>query len=110
MKVQVLKIDLDIKPPEDWLNEWLETRRLILFSKGLDVAKIYRHETERGWHIWIHLSQPISFDEAMKLQFLLGDDHQRVYFTLQRRGFTKFKHLFNILFSKKLKQEEAESS
>jgi hypothetical protein len=102
MKTSILKIDLDVKPPEEWLQEWIETRKLILFAKGLDVTKIYKHPTEKGWHFWFHLSHPISFDEAIKLQFILGDDQQRVYFSLQRKGFTKFKHLFNILFSKKL--------
>jgi len=104
---QVVKIDLDIVPPDDWLNEWIETRKNILFFAGYDVTKIRMHPSKHGLHFWFHLDAAVGYDILMKLQFLCGDDPKRVWFGLQRRGFVRFRGLFNILFNKKwsLKEE-----
>lgn len=104
--ISYLKIDLDVKPPKTWLNEWIKTRKLILKHYNYNIIKVVKHETEHGWHIWFHIEGKIPFNEIIKLQFILGDDHQRVYFNIQRKGFKKFRELFNILFSKKIKGED----
>ena len=108
LKHSVLKLDLDFKPPEEWFREWLRTRLIILRAEGLKATKTCIHPTERGYHIWIHLNKPIPYEEQIKLQFLLGDDHQRAYFNQQRMGFTRFRSLFNILFEHKRQLTEEE--
>lgn len=105
-KYQVVKVDLDIQPPDDWLQEWIETRKNIIFSEGYEVTKVRYTPSKKGIHFWFHLDAEVNYDTLMKLQFLCGDDHARVWFGLQRRGFTKFRGLFNILFNRKWSLEK----
>jgi len=98
----IAKVDLDIAPPDEWLKDWIETRKEILSYFGLEAVKIRIASTKRGLHFWFHLDRGVDFETLMKLQFLLGDDHSRVYFSRQRLGFKRFRDKFNILFSEKI--------
>jgi len=98
----IAKVDLDIAPPDDWLKDWIETRKEILSYFGLEAVKIRIASTKRGLHFWFHLDRGVDFETLMKIQFLLGDDHSRVYFSRQRLGFKRFRDKFNILFSEKI--------
>lgn len=104
----IAKVDLDVKPPANWLQDWIRTRVAILNALNLTTQKINQTETEKGHHFWFHLNQKVDFPTLMKIQFLLGDDHSRVYFSQQRLGFKRFRDKFNLLFSKKLKVDEDE--
>jgi len=99
-------LDLDVVPPDDWLQEWIETRKNILFFAGYEVTKVRMHPSQHGLHFWFHLDANVDYDTLMKLQFLCGDDHARVYFGLQRRGFKRFRGMFNILFNRKWRLDE----
>jgi len=97
----VLKVDIDLKPPDLWLQNWMDTRDVILSYFGLEMKKIRYRPTEHGWHFWIHLDHEVDYDMMIMLQFILGDDTNRCYFGLQRQGFKRFRGKFNMLFSKK---------
>ena len=81
MKKYIFKVDLDLKLNEKWLNDYIETRKVILKFLGLKIIKIiYRPSAFRGMHFWFHclskkIIKPI---EANKIQFLLNDDQGRV--------------------------------
>lgn len=107
-KYNVLKVDLDIKPPAEWITEWIETREIILSHFALEVKKVRYVPTKHGWHFWFHIDLEVNYDSMMMLQFMLGDDHNRCYFGLQRKGFKRFRGLFNLLFDKKRKIGEDE--
>ena len=98
---QVVKVDLDMTPPEEWLQDWIWTRKQIINTTGLYVTKVRMHPSRKGLHFWFHLNKPVDYNTEIKLQFLCGDDPHRVYFGIQRRGFTKFRSKFNILFNRK---------
>jgi hypothetical protein len=101
----IIKIDIDFKPSEDWLKDWIETRKLILEYLNIGVYKVNKHESYNGLHFWFHLDKEIDYNTMLKLQFLLGDDHGRIWFGLQREGFIRFRSKFNMLFGKKYKVE-----
>jgi hypothetical protein len=103
---KVLKIDIDVHIPLTWLEEWIETRKWICESNGLEVTKVRFEPTEHGYHVWIHLDREIDYELMAKLQFLCGDDHNRCYFTQQRKGFKKLRSKFNILFNRKWDVEQ----
>jgi hypothetical protein len=102
--MSVLKVDLDVKPPEDWLKLWVWTRERLLMLFNLSVEDVIKKETEKGYHFWFHIKEELSFEQVLRFQFLLGDDPARVYFGLQRMGFVNLRDRFNILFSKKVRR------
>lgn len=107
--IRVLKIDLDIKPPKEWMVIWYVTRNLILEQLGYKVVKTIQKETQRGLHIYIHLDKPVDDETANMLQFLLGDDHTRVKINQWRieRGVKRWNKLFHrVLYKKKAKVVE----
>lgn len=107
-KYRVLKIDMDIVPPDDWIKEWKETRTIIIMEYGHEVTKIRMQPSKKGLHFWFHIDPPVDYERLIKLQFLCGDDAGRVYFGLQRRGFKRFRGMFNILFNRKWRIDENE--
>ncbi len=102
----LLKIDLDIHPPEEWLNEWIDTRKVILKSVGIEPVEISKFKTSRGWHVYIKIDRNVPDKTINKLQFLLGDDTTRVKINQWRieRGIKRWNKLFSrVLYRKKVK-------
>jgi len=93
----VLKIDLDLKPPEEWLQAWERKNEVILSLYGLKIKKVNRKETEKGWHYWYLVHRWLPAEEINKLQFLMGDDHTRVIINQWRikRGIPHWNKLFD---------------
>lgn len=101
----LLKIDLDLHPPEDWLKDWIETRKIILQSMSLNVEYIKVFKTTRGLHVYIKVSNKLSDRKINKLQFLLGDDQTRVRINQWRieRGVKNWNKLFHkVIYRKKV--------
>lgn len=103
--MSILKIDIDFKPPEEWLECWIDTRYAILEYIGYTVNRISRHETTKGQNFFIEIDNELPSTEINKLQFLLGDDHTRVKINQWRieRG---IKH-WNKIFDRKLFRKKA---
>ena len=99
----LMKLDVDIKVPNDFLEVWARTRRVIVEYIGYHIVDINVYESHRGYHVFIKFNECVPYDDYVLLQFILGDDVHRVYFTLQRKGFIKYRWNFNILFTDKLK-------
>jgi len=83
---QLIKLDIDVDVDfydPDWLLE-----------KKLQQLRALGYQEEDAWweyspsgkhiHVLIVLNNPISTKELFDLQFLLGDDHKRVYFNYLR--------------------------
>jgi len=105
-RYQVLKIDLDIKVRESWLKYWVYTRVQILNQNGIEVTNVItRKSARRGYHIWFHLRNSITYDQVEYYRFLCGDDTSRIWFHRQRRGFVNRK-FFDLLFSEKKRIED----
>jgi len=104
--MSILKIDLDFKPPKDWMKEWIKTRKFLLKKLGYKPKYIEVFETERGMHIYIKIDEKLDDMEINKLQFLLGDDCTRVKINMWRieRGIPHWNKLFHeVLYRKKRK-------
>jgi hypothetical protein len=102
----LLKIDLDLQPPEDWLKLWMETRIEMLKYLGYTPVEWRTFKTKRGVHIYIRIVEKIPDMEANKLQFLCGDDPTRVKINIWRikRGIPYWNKLFaEVLYRKKRK-------
>jgi len=80
----ILKIDMDIKPPERWLNAWIETRKVLLDHLGFTWISYDIFKTTRGTHIYIYIKEHLPDAEINRLQFLLGDDYTRVKINMWR--------------------------
>ena len=100
----ILKIDIDTKVPRKLLNEWIETRRVILQYLGYNVRNIIITETTHGYHAWIYIEDHVDSKRKAELQFLLDDDHRRAQLNLMRAELNAFDE-FNALFSKKIKKK-----
>jgi len=101
----ILKVDVDVKMTPQYFKLFLKTRIAILKALKLKVIKINWCETEKGYHFWFHVSSRDKlndFDRCM-IQFLLGDDHNRVRYNMLRVGFDVFSE-FNCLFSGKFEE------
>lgn len=106
--MRVAKIDVDVKMGAELLQKFIETRVKMLEWLGYRVLKVRWRETERGYHFWFTVERrdsfPISDRELWEIQFLLGDDINRVNYNLIRLQVGKFND-FNALFSEKRKCE-----
>lgn len=96
----LIKIDIDVKVPKKWLKEFIETRQLILKKLGYEIEYITYYKSKHGYHFYFKLKNELkSRKEKVKLQFLLGDDHNRVYFNLLRLKFSEYASaVFDVLF------------
>ena len=104
--MKVLKLDLDFKPPKEWLTEWMQTRWLMLEKLGHPMDETKTFPTKRGLHIYVKLQKDVDAETANKLQFLLGDDHTRVKINQWRikRGIKRWNKLFHkVLYRRKAK-------
>ena len=73
-----LKVDMDWRPPEDWLIHWELFVVTYLNSLVPNIVEcICREESEHGWHFRIKLVQPAADLWVLRMQFLLGDDRVR---------------------------------
>ncbi len=84
-KTIVLKIDQDCFVDPGWTRDyiWLAISTCRRFR--LKIVRIRTCESARkGIHYYIDLARPINFELANRLQFLLGDDRQRVDFNRAR--------------------------
>jgi len=103
----VLKIDLDIHPPEEWMAAWERKNEMILGLYGLKPTKVNKKESPRGWHYWYLLHKYLTPEETNKLQFLLGDDHTRVKINMWKIA-RSVPH-WNKLFDRKLWRKDQET-
>ena len=93
-----LKIDKDCIVTRKWLLEWV--RRIVLPTcsfYGVTVLWMRYCPSERkGLHFYIKIDPPIGAMLLLKLQFLLGDDAQRVSLNRARvrAGFKDWNKLF----------------
>lgn len=109
MKTKILKLDIDLFHEYDekyhLLNDFIETRKILLKNLGYEMKKYRIEKTKHGYHLWIELKNEITVTEAIKLQFLLGDDIKRCNFNFMRLELGEdIALMFNILFTKKEKK------
>ncbi|AAL27741.1 hypothetical protein SIFV0030 [Sulfolobus islandicus filamentous virus] len=101
---QILKLDIDVDV-NFYDPNWL-------LQKKLDMLHALGYQEEEAWweyspsgkhiHVIIVLKDPISTKELFDLQFLLGDDHKRVYFNYLRYSVMKEDAVhFNVLYTYK---------
>ena len=95
-----IKIDLDIKPNKEWRKLWINTRKLILKHMKLHLLYYREYESRKGYHYYFIVKENLSYDRLCKIQFLLGDDINRVRFMLIRKAFMS-RLEYNVLFSEK---------
>jgi hypothetical protein len=77
----MLKLDVDLKVPKEWLEDWLETRRAIYEALGFKIlGMVVDKKSERGFHAFVHIlsNTKLTPDDLNKLQWLGGDDRGRV--------------------------------
>ena len=93
----VLKVDVDYKAPEIWLELWEATRKGMLTALGYPVIRITKHETTKGQNYFIEVEGELTPDDINRLQFLLGDDHTRVKINAWRieRGVEHWNKIFD---------------
>lgn len=103
----VLKIDIDYKAPEVWLELWKATRKGMLSALGYHVIRIVKHETTKGQNYFIEIEKELTPEDTNRLQFLLGDDHTRVKINAWRieRGIPHW----NKIFDRKLWRKKAKT-
>ncbi|MBA7670631.1 hypothetical protein ES703_78777 [subsurface metagenome] len=93
----VLKVDLDYKAPEKWLQTWEATRKHMLEVFGYSIIRMVKHETTKGQNYFIEIAEKIPPETMNMLQFLMGDDHTRVKINSWRieRGFQDWNKIFD---------------
>ena len=93
----VLKVDIDYKPPKEWLVLWESTRRGMLKAFDYSIMRVVKHETTKGQNYFIEIKEELTPEEMNMLQFLLGDDHTRVKINAWRieRGFKRWNKIFD---------------
>ena len=96
-KTYLLKIDKDCHVNPDWIEDYI---RLILtvscwFRVGVNSVKMCTSR-RKGLHFYIEIDPPLDPQLANRLQWLLGDDCQRVDFNRARieSGLAEWSKLF----------------
>jgi hypothetical protein len=94
----LLKIDKDCIVPRNWLLDWVQRIALPTCS-FYDVTVLwvkYCPSERKGLHFYLKIDPPISSLLLLELQFLLGDDAQRVSLNRARirAGFNDWNKLF----------------
>jgi len=101
---QLVKLDIDVDTvfyDPQWL---LEKKLEMLHSLGYQEEDAWWEYSPSGKHIHvlIVLKDPVSTKELFDLQFLLGDDHKRVYFNYLRYSVMGENAIhFNVLYAYK---------
>ena len=102
-----LKIDLDLKLPEKWLELFIKSRKIMLEGLGFKVEEIVYRESLRGFHFWIRIESEKRLNDMdiNLLQFLCNDDVGRVVINAYRikRGVKNWNKLFSkVIWRKKM--------
>jgi len=101
---QLLKLDIDVDVNFYDPNWLLEKKLQQLHALGYQEEDAWWEYSPSGKHIHvlIVLKDPISTKELFDLQFLLGDDHKRVYFNYLRYSVMGEDAIhFNVLYAYK---------
>ena len=86
-KTNLLKIDKDCFVSKKWLQGYVKTIVQICEAHGVTVVLIRMcHSRKKGLHFYIQISPEIDARLANYLQWLIGDDCQRVDFNRARIG------------------------
>jgi hypothetical protein len=96
-KVNTLKIDKDCDLERDWLLDYIRTVLAIARMKQIRIVRIRICRSRRkGHHFYIDVKTPIPAKLANELQFLMGDDSQRVSYNNARiqSGLNEWSKLF----------------
>jgi hypothetical protein len=114
----VIKLDIDLnhnyiknlglndKICDEWVKEFILTRKILLDIYGIEVEQMNYKKTEHGYHIWFNVKNDLDNETVIRLQFILGDDHHRATFNLIRLLLDKDKSpIFNYFFTQKFKKE-----
>ena len=84
------------------------TKEAILNVYKLKAKKMILEESNKGFHLVVELDKDVDNDTMIELQFLLGDDVNRVFYNFMRKQYNddEITTYFNILFTKKYKQKD----
>lgn len=74
----IIKIDYDFMPEKEWMEKWIETRKIILQHLGYTVKDMRIAKTSRGFHAYIEIQEDVKPKTLNMLQFICGDDAARV--------------------------------
>jgi len=80
----VLKIDKDCHIDTELEHEYIQDSLAILSKRGIRVLKIEATRTYHGRHYYFHIAEPVDARTANRLQYLLGDDTNRVDYNQAR--------------------------
>ena len=95
--VDELKIDKDVVVDPEWITDYTKLAITTCRQHGVEVVNIKMCPSRRkGIHFYIRITPAIKSELAIRLQFLLGDDCQRVDFNRARIevGFKEWNKLF----------------
>jgi hypothetical protein len=95
----VLKVDKDCHVSSQLEREWVRQTRAILRRHHESVEWIKATRTRHGRHYYIKIDPPVSAKTANELQYLLGDDANRVDYNRARinSGLAHWNRLFEDL-------------
>jgi hypothetical protein len=78
-KSNLLKLDIDFKPPNKWMKLWREERAFMLHALGYHIKNVLVvPSSKRGIHVYIRLLEEVPPQTLNMLQWLCGDDPSRV--------------------------------
>ena len=113
---KILKVDIDLKKyiffyyfgTKEKMKLFFMTREAILNIYNLKSERMILEESNKGFHLTIELNKNVDNDTMIELQFLLGDDVNRVFYNFMRKQYNddEITTYFNILFTKKYKQKD----
>ena len=113
---KILKVDIDLKKyifyyyfgTKEKMRLFFQTKESILNVYGLKSERMLLEESNKGFHLTIELNKDVDNDTMIELQFLLGDDVNRVFYNFMRKQYNddEITTYFNILFTKKYKQKD----
>ena len=98
---QIVKLDIDVDVDFYDTNWLLEKKLSMLHSLGYQEEDAWWEYSPSGRHVHIIiiLKDPISTKELFDIQFILGDDHKRVYFNYLRYSVMEEEAIhFNVLY------------
>ena len=96
-KTSLLKIDKDCFVDKSWIEGYVRAAIQICSNYGLTVVHMKMCRSRRkGLHFYITVTPTVDADQENYLQWLLGDDCQRVDFNRARieSGLTEWNKLF----------------
>jgi len=100
----VLKIDIDYKPNDvyEFSAKFADKLNFIQKFLGITVEYVEVYETEKGFHIYVYISEEIDDPKLIIiLQLALGSDYKRELFNYTRANTTNWKGEWNVLFKTK---------